>query len=177
MHFRSLVTAAVIVMASGEGLAAEVMNLKGIKLGMTIDEVDTLYPSLRCGVRASPEQEWTCEYRPESSSSVDALDRLAELYVGEWQLTFIDRKLEHVMAIVEPGVMRRIEDTLTSKWGKPRIVAGGSVQKGEWRNQGNMLYVMDVARKGSMVGLKSAAFMKREAEKESAAKKRQAKDF
>ena len=112
--------AAVVVAALPHAAFGE-FELKGIRLGMTKDELVTAHPGLDCSL--------VCYYTRGRSKSARSLDTLGGAPVKTWDFKFnSEGKLASGYAILHASSGATITAALTEKFGKP-----ASVEEGEFK--------------------------------------------
>jgi len=99
------------------------LELKGIQLGMTPDQVDEKAPGLNCAQRTTPIGIADCHYLQRweggSTSSIGELTHLADQLTSTWTFSFIDQRLGQIRIRIPGDSFEPIERALEAKYGKP----------------------------------------------------------
>lgn len=125
---RSVVIAIIFWAACGSAsfAAAADLDLKGARIGMTLDELNALFPELKCvpsGERSS------CVYsRTGMQGRVAELNTLAEEPTNIWIFSFVSGRLGGIYVSFPAGSYRAITDALRAKFGAPTSAIERPVQ-------------------------------------------------
>lgn len=105
--------------------AAE-LELKNIRPGMTLDQLNSLYPTLNCKPAPKADGIDACRYTRKSidQQNVTELNTLAEELVESWGIEFSNNKLGAVLILFDHDKFNTITTALRAKFGTPAIVRG-----------------------------------------------------
>jgi hypothetical protein len=177
-------TTAALVLATAIAAAAygaqQVAEIKGLRLGMTPEQVNALHPQLQC----SPGSD-ECFLDTTTVSKEFELRALGGFDVRKWELHFVDGKLAKLGAVLFERHDDELAAALAEKYGKPRDVAvpmsNGFGAKFvwhilEWRVTGGTISIVKTGSDTfpTSVDLVGPAWGKHQAEQEKSAAKRRA---
>lgn len=104
-------------------MAGYALDLKGVRLGMTIEELQQAFPAGKPG-RAAPGQMW-CASATACSVNVGTLGGVPT----NLQVTFLDGKVAHVYSgNLYPPNFEQVAEALKTKFGAPTTCTMGEVQ-------------------------------------------------
>jgi hypothetical protein len=146
---------ALLALAPFVAIAAEPMALKGLRGGMTPDQVKTMHPALKC---TEPDSEGTSSCRWDTSQLFDRsaeLESLAGFPTRNWSLTFHHGTLRKVNVIFFENHDEEIIKALSERYGKPKrlVVPVANRMGGKWNEA---LYTW--ARSGDEINMSSSDF-------------------
>lgn len=148
------IIAAIAIFATALPTAA--FDLKGLRVGMTLDEAKVAIPGAfdKCREGLANQPGWSCYYsvehagKPWSNPKIQALETFAGRPVKSWLILHDGAKLTGVNVTMKNGDFDHVLAALTEKWGKPKSEAstvhnrmGASFDQlvATWTDQGNML--------------------------------------